>query len=96
MNMVRLCFVALMALAPSLALCQDATQSILPDRYALKVKKAPALQEACSRTRFAFNCLRIVSSVFGTDLHPFEWAPGGVFNSPFNAGWSAWHEPQPS
>ena len=92
MNMVRLCFVALMALAPSLALCQDATQSILPDRYALKVKKAPALQEGL----FTYTvCLQLpegdrVSSVFGTDLHPFELAaPGGVFNSPFNAGWSA-------
>ena len=92
MNMVRLCCVGLMALAPSLASCQDATQSILPDRYALKVKKAPALQEGL----FTYTvCLQLsegdrVSSVFGTDLHPFELAaPGGVFNSPFNAGWSA-------
>ena len=31
-----------------------------------------------------------VSSIYGTNIHPLEvQAPAGVFNSPFNAGWSA-------
>jgi hypothetical protein len=81
-----------MALAPVLSLSQEAGKGISADRYALKVKKAPALQEGL----FTYTvCLLLpegdrVSSVFGTDVHPFELAaPSGVFNSPFNAGWSA-------
>lgn len=92
MNMVRLCCVGLMALAPVLSLSQETGKGISADRYALKVKKAPALQEGL----FTYTvCLLLpegdrVSSVFGTDVHPFELAaPSGVFNSPFNAGWSA-------
>lgn len=92
MNMVRLCCVGLMALTSVQGSCQEEPNSISSDRYALVVKKAPALQEGL----FTYTvCLRLpqgdrVSSVFGTDVHPFELsAPAGVFNSPFNAGWSA-------
>ena len=83
---------AIAAFTPSFFLCQEADKGISADRYALKVKKAPALQEGL----FTYTvCIRLpkgdrVSSVFGTDVHPFELAaPAGVFNSPFNAGWSA-------
>lgn len=92
MNMVRLCCVGLMALTSVQGSCQEEPNSISSDRYALVVKKAPALQEGL--VTYAV-CLRLpqgdrVSSVFGTDVHPFELAaPAGVFNSPFNAGWSA-------
>jgi hypothetical protein len=92
MNMVRLCCVGLMALTSVQGSCQEEPNSISSDRYALVVKKAPALQEGL----FTYTvCLQLpkgdrVSSVFGTDMHPFELsAPAGVFNSPFNAGWSA-------
>ena len=83
---------AIAAFSPSFFLCQEADKGISADRYTLKVKKAPALQEGL----FTYTvCIRLpegdrVSSVFGTDVHPFELvAPAGVFNSPFNAGWSA-------
>mgnify|MGYP001158782294 CR=1 FL=1 len=83
---------AIAAFSPSFFLGQEAGKGISADRYALKVKKAPALQEGL----FTYTvCLQLpegdrVSSVFGTDVHPFELvAPAGVFNSPFNAGWSA-------
>ena len=92
MNMVRLCCVGLMALTSVQGSCQEEPNSISSDRYALVVKKARALQEGL----FTYTvCLELpkedrVSSVFGTDVHPFELsAPAGVFNSPFNAGWSA-------
>ena len=92
MNMVRLCCVGLMALTSVQGSCQEEPNSISSDRYALVVKKARALQEGL----FTYTvCLQLpkgdrVSSVFGTDMHPFELsAPAGVFNSPFNAGWSA-------
>ena len=83
---------AIAALSPSILLSQEAGTGISADRYALKVKKSPALQEGL----FTYTvCLQLpkgdrVSSVFGTDVHPFELAaPGGVYNSPFNSGWSA-------
>ena len=92
MNMVRLCCVGLMAHTSVQGSCQEEPNSISSDRYALVVKKARALQEGL----FTYTvCLQLpkgdrVSSVFGTDMHPFELsAPAGVFNSPFNAGWSA-------
>ena len=92
MNIVRLCCMGLMALGHGLVLGQDTVKSISAERYALKVKKAPALQDGL----FTYTvCLQLpegdrVSSVFGTDVHSFELAaPGGVFNSPFNGGWSA-------
>ena len=89
---------AIAAFSPSFFLCQEAGKGISADRYALKVKKAPALQEGL----FTYTvCLLLpegdrVSSVFGTDVHPFELAaPSGVFNSPFNAGMvCVGHEPQ--
>ena len=83
---------AIAAFSPSILLSQEEGTGISADRYALKVKKAPALQEGL----FTYTvCLELpkgdrVSSVFGTDVHPFELAaPGGVYNSPFNSGWSA-------
>ena len=77
---------------PSLGWSQDRVDVISAERYALVVKKAPALQEGMDTYSV---CLRLpdtdrVSSVFGTDVHPFELhAPQGAFNSPFNTGWSA-------
>lgn len=92
MNMVRLCCMGLIVFAPVLGSCQEGSRSFSADHYALKVKKVPALQEGL----FTYTvCIRLpegdrVSSVFGTDVHPFELAaPAGVFNSPFNTGWSA-------
>ena len=99
MNMVRWCCVSWMWLGlavalsfPNLGWSQDRVDVISAERYALVVKKAPALQEGMDTYSV---CLRLpdtdrVSSVFGTDVHPFELhAPQGAFNSPFNTGWSA-------
>ena len=42
----------------SFFLGQEAGKGISADRYTLKVKKAPALQEGLFTTRYAFSCRR--------------------------------------
>lgn len=75
------------------AFCQqDSKGPVDASNYHLLVKKQKSLQQGFSRYIVS---LRLpdgdrVSSVFGTDVYPVELkAPEGVYNSPYNAGWSA-------
>lgn len=67
-------------------------QSEAPAPYFLEVRATPGTQEGLVRHQL-FVMIHEgdrVSSMFGTDVHPFRLhAPEGAFNSPYNGSWSA-------
>ena len=67
----------------------EAGKGISADRYTLKVKKAPALQEKLFSTRYAFSCRRIGSATCWHRRILLSLSHQQGLQQRFNAGWSA-------
>jgi len=83
--------VALFALG-SLGMVATAQADSLCQRYQLVVKTSEALQPGLTRysIEWAMPEEDRLSALFGTNLNPMTLlAPEGVYNSPYNASWSA-------
>lgn len=68
------------------------SESVL-SQYSLVVMEEPSLVDGMTKYRIYVQVsdpTDRISAIFGTDVNPmFIEAPEGVFNSPFNASWSA-------